>query len=439
MLPLPWMGGGWGEGAGRFTEKRFVMATEITMPKLSDTMTEGTFGVWKKGVGDPVERGEIIAEIETDKATMELEAFASGILLEQRARTGEVIRVGAVIGIIGAPGEAVAAVPGSPVEPEAEPPRIPEAATPPPSTAPVGEEPAEHGEKAAPVVRRHARELGIDLALVEGSGPGGRVLMEDLERYIGVSLNAPLPVEKPMKAAEEPPVPPPSPQPPAAGGELSLSKMRAAIARTVEQAWQEIPHFYVTVEVRMDEAEEVRRELKKSGTPVSLNDMVVKAATMTLASFPRLNASFRKDRIVTNDEISIGIAVSLDDGLLVPVIRGCNSLSLKEIAAESRRLIERARGGLLREPEMGGGTFTISNLGMYGVSEFTAIIHPPQAGVLAVGAVQDGTMMKSGHTASARLMRVTLSADHRMVDGAYAARFLKELKRLLENPVLMLV
>jgi len=423
------------------------MATDIIMPKLSDTMTEGKLGAWKKSVGDQVERGDVIAEVETDKAVMELEAFASGVLLEQRVKPGELVAVGTVIGIVGAPGESAApgtVIPEAPAvaAPAVEPALAPAPAPVPDETAPQPPRPAmaeaeDLQQKAAPVVRRHARELGIDLGQVAGSGPGGRVLLEDLQRFSGVMLAGEVTREEPLPLSDEEPASPEVPQ--LEGGVVPLSRMRAAIARTVTEAWRTIPHFFVTVEIQMDEVEEVRRELKESGSPLSINDMIVKGTAMALARFPMLNASFSEERIVSHDEINIGMAVSLPDGLLVPVIRGCQALSLKEIAVQSRRLVERARSGRLSEAEMSGGTFTISNMGMYDVAEFAAVIHPPQAAILAVGSVYDGIVVKDGQPVVARLARMTLSADHRLVDGAYAARFLKELKRILKKPVLMLV
>ncbi|HEY6871167.1 MAG TPA: dihydrolipoamide acetyltransferase family protein [Geobacteraceae bacterium] len=416
------------------------MATEITMPKLSDTMTEGRLLAWKKGVGEKVERGEIIAEVETDKATMELEAFTSGTLLEMRIKAGEMAPVGTVIAVIGAAGETASpqASPPEPVEkaagaaaeaatPPAEPPpKAPEAAEAPRMEIPPAPEGTE--EKASPLVRRLAREKGIDLAQVPGSGPEGRILQEDLEGFL---LKREKPAEKPAR--------PEAAHPPVYEGAQPLSRMRAAIAKNVSLAWQTIPHFSVTVAVDMGEAERVRQELKESGSPVSLNDLIVKAAASAIGKFPLVNASFGDDGITSHAEANIGIAVALDDGLLVPVIRGCQGLTLKEIAARSRDLAEKARAGRISEAEISGGTFSVSNLGMYGVEEFMAVILPPQGAILAVGAVADQPVIKGGHLAAARIMRATLSADHRLIDGAYAGRFLAELKRVLENPVGMLV
>jgi len=452
------------------------MSTEITMPKLSDTMTEGRLVSWKKSVGEQVERGEIIAEVETDKATMELEAFASGVLLEIRTKPGEMAPVGTVIGIIGGEGEKVAekAAPTAeaatpekvePVKVEASVEKNPETEAAPveapkPVAAPDMEKPllevpagkpAESGdvtekgaeeqpspasgkgeEKASPLVRRLAREKEIDLGKVRGSGPEGRILQKDLEAF--QSEQAKFEVKAEGKSGRPVPATPVE-----ADAAQPLSRMRAAIARTVTEAWRTIPHFFVTVEVEMGEAERVRQELKGSGTPVSLNDFVIKAAAVALGKFPRVNGSFAPDGIRLHADINIGIAVALEEGLLVPVVKGCQGLSLKELAGASRDLIARAKAGKVGEAEMADGTFSISNLGMYGVDEFTAVIHPSQGAILAVGAVADRPVIRGGHLAAGRVMRVTLSADHRLIDGAYGAKFLREVKRVLESPVTLIL
>lgn len=426
------------------------MATEITMPKLSDTMTEGRLVAWKKSLGDRVERGEIIAEVETDKATMELEAFAAGVLTEIRVKPGEMVPVGTVIGLVGEGGEPPVAVAAPPSEaapvpdnwqpPPESPPSEPMAARDvperllevPPDAGSAPEHlppPVGDGEKASPLVRRLAREKGIDLRDVKGSGPEGRILQEDLEGFLGKQVEEKVEVERKT----------PTPEMSSLQGKQPLSRMRAAIARTVAEAWRTIPHFTVTVAVDMGEAEEVRRELKEAGSPVSINDLIVKACALALAKFPLVNASYMADGIVFHDGINIGIAVSLDDGLLVPIIGGCQSLTVKEIAARSREMVERARSGRITERELSGGTFTISNLGMYGVEEFMAVIHPPQGAILAVGAILDEAVVRDGQVTAGRRMRMTLSADHRLLDGAYAAKFLAELKHTLENPVTMLM
>jgi len=453
------------------------MPTEITMPKLSDTMTEGRLISWKKSVGEKVERGDILAEVETDKANMELESFSSGILLETRVKPGAMAVVGTVIAIVGEAGDAAPApekrtvLPPAGAENEQPTPAEqvlkgkasgkseglskterpqPEPVTgamdkeelPKPEKTtgePVASAPVD-AEKASPMVRRLAREQGIDLTLVKGSGPDGRILQEDLEKQVKVEVK--VEEEKQVKVevkVEEKASEPEQSFSGAQGAEQPLSRMRAAIARTVSRSWQEIPHFSVTVSINMSEAEEVRRELKESGTPLSINDLIIKAATSALVKFPQLNNSFAGDRIAVNSDINIGQAVGLEDGLVVPVIKGCQGLSLKEIAARSRELIGRAKEGKISEAELGGGTFTISNLGMFGVEEFMAVIQPPQGAILAVGAIRDEAVVQNGSIAAARIMRVTLSADHRLIDGAYAARFLQEFKRVLENPVTMLM
>ena len=424
------------------------MATEISMPKLSDTMTEGRLISWKKGVGEKVGRGDIIAEVETDKANMELEAFSSGTLLETRVKPGEIVPVGTVIAIVAEAGEALAMDEPPPTGPEQQ---QPPTVIPPPEgkdkPAPDRGKPSElsgigrgvEEEKASPLVRRLAREMGIDLKKVAGSGPDGRILREDIELLLKgkqTGFQAQPWGEVPESVpGDEPEIF----KEPSQGETRPLSRIRAAISRTVTRAWQEIPHFTVTIAIDMKEAEEVRRELKESGTAVTVNDLIVKAAAMSLQKYPLANNSFAVDRIRVNSDINIGLVVSLEDSLLVPVIRKCQLLTLKEIWSRSRELIELSLSGKITESEISGGTFTISNMGMFGVMEFTALIYPPQGAILAVGAVLDEAMVKNGEVCPGRIMRVTLSADHRLMDGAYAARFLQELKRVLENPVSMLV
>jgi len=413
---------------------------EITMPKLSDTMTEGRLVSWKKSAGERVERGEVIAEVETDKANMELEAFATGILLETRAQPGDQVAVGSVIGVIGTGEEAVT------------PPAPPPAAKEPPPALPIGPAvtvvtppsagitPAASPEgRAAPAVRRHARDLGIDLALVPGSGPGGRVLMEDLERFMGVGILTAPEMATPQPAHEGDAVSTVSSAPAAVPGEeRPVSRMRAAIAQTVTESWRNIPHFSVSMDVVMDAAEEIRRELTASGIDLSVNDFVVKAAALSLRKFPRVNASFAGSRQIIHDAVNIGIAVSVPDGLLVPVLKGCDLLPLRELAAESRRLVAAARSGTMAEANLTGGTFTISNLGMYGVTAFTAVILPPQSAILAVGAVREAVIPRKGLPAIASVMTLTLSADHRTLDGVSAAEFLGQVRTYLETPVVLL-
>lgn len=439
---------------------------EITMPKLSDTMTEGAVVAWRKSVGDRVERGEIIAEVETDKATMELEAFASGVLLEIRVETGETVPVGTVIGLIGKEGEQPEVRKAAPVEPapdaeletrddtgaesevEADSEDEVEAETKSDSMDEVEAESKDEPEpadsaadsdiSAAPVVRRRARELGIDLADVTGSGPDGRILLEDLKptvagesqttRLEGTSRTEESPKSKssrlPSQKAQD--TSPTAAQP--------LSRMRAAIARTVSDSWRTIPHFSVTVEVRMDAAEQLRQQLKADGTAVSVTALLIKATALALGKFPRLNASLQDGGVVVHPDINIGIVTRRDDGLLVPILRGCGELSVGDIANRTAQLVDRARHGQLSDTELTGGTFAISNLGMFGIHSFVALILPPMAAVLAAGAVREGVVALSGRPEVARLLSLTLSADHRLVDGVYAAEFLQAVRHILETP-----
>jgi pyruvate dehydrogenase E2 component (dihydrolipoamide acetyltransferase) len=443
------------------------MATDITMPKLSDTMEEGILISWKKSIGERIERGDIIAEVETDKATMELEAFASGILLEIRAEAGEVVAVGSVIGRIGSEDEepssenevlpparndeAAGTAPGQEPEKRAATEKVPVIGEKRQSGAgdsavstksrEVGEKTGTTAEKASPMVRRIARERGVELSLVTGTGPEGRILKEDLERFL---VKAEEQREKPAAAeiiGESPEIREsvPTSRKTIAGKSEPLSRMRAAIARTVAESWRSIPHFTVGVDIDMGAAEAVRKGFKDSGEHVSLNDIIIKAAATALVEFPRLNATWAEDRIEIHPEINMGVAVTMEDGLLVPVVRDCGVLSLREVSRLSHELIERARSGRIAQGDMTGGTFTVSNLGMLGVDRFTAIILPPQAGILAIGAVTDAAVVRSSHLAVARMMKAVLSADHRVVDGAYGAGFMKELKEILENPVRLLI
>jgi pyruvate dehydrogenase E2 component (dihydrolipoamide acetyltransferase) len=412
----------------------------IIMPKLSDTMTEGLLGSWLKSVGDTIARGDIIAEVETDKATMGLEAFDSGILLEQRVRAGETVPVGTVLGIIGTADEKPAGAGPAPViavkeKVEAKPAAAPE---PVPGAQEAVAGPAaavSSSEKASPVVRRRARELGIDLDNFQGSGSGGRVLLEDLAR---VSAEQPAVTPEAVETAsvDELSVAPDTQERAAV---QSLSRMRLAIARVVSSSWRDIPHFSVTMEIRMTNAEEVLSELKTNGTPVSINELVMKGVAVALPKCPLVNASFIDGSIVLHQEVNIGFMVKVEEGLLVPVIKGCQALPLAEIAESSRQLIQRSRNGLISEAELTGGTFSVSNLGAYGVSQFSAIILPPQVAILAVGAVTDRLVPGKGGPLPARMMKVTLSADHRVLDGVAAAEFLQELKQVLENPVRLLI
>lgn len=441
------------------------MATEITMPKLSDTMEEGVLISWKKSLGERVSRGDIIAEIETDKATMELEAFASGVLLETRVKAGDLVPVGTVIGIIGSEGEKISSgdassspdMPKKAGDGESKPEvQVSEKVPPPEQSLPVAESRSEQPrkrkeaeaekfrggvEKASPLVRRMARDQGIDLSRVTGTGPEGRILKEDLEAFLAQAeiKQEPLQTSETVTESAEATVSITPRRSSISGGTEQLSRMRAAIARTVTESWRTIPHFTVVMDIEMGAVEALHKGFKEAGDPVTLNDFIIKAVTTALMNYPRLNASWAEDRIEIHPEINISIAVNVADGLLVPVLHDCGKLSLREIAHQSRELIERARTGKTAQGDLKGGTFSVSNMGMLGVDAFTAIILPPQAGILAIGTVADAPIVRHGHIVAARMMTAVLSADHRMVDGAYGAGFMKELKEILENPVRLMI
>lgn len=404
------------------------MATEITMPKLSDTMTEGQLGAWRKSIGERIERGDVIAEVETDKATMDLEAFSSGILLEQRVAAGEVVSVGTVIGLIGEAGEAAPQPtptnhpsPPEPVTAQAAPVvtgHLPSAA--------ASERSVPHIAQAAPIVRRRAGELGVDLAQVVGSGPEGRIMLEDLERHL------PPGVLPPAGEAEPPSVKPSSPE--KFPGTTPLSRMRSAIARTTSDSWRTIPHFYLTREIEMDRSELAISGLKGEGVTVSLNALILSSAALALAACPALNTGYIDGGIVSHTDVNVAFAVALEGGLQMPVIRRADGKGVRELTVESSRLAESAREGRLTVDEISGGTFSISNLGMYGVDSMASIIMPGQAAILGIGAVVERPLARNGAVDIARMMTVTLSCDHRIVDGVAAAGFLTILKRLLEHP-----
>jgi len=404
------------------------MSTDVIMPALGFDMTEGLLARWLKNEGDPVEKGQAIAEIETEKATVEIEAAAAGILARILVPAGETVPVGTVIGVIAEAGEDAAAVSAPPPSPPASPPSAPSA--PPPSVpaaeAGEGTAPPETRVKASPVARKMAGDAGLDLSRVKGTGPGGRVMERDVQAAI---------------ATGSAPAPPGVPSGTAPGATVPLNRMRKTIARRMAESKATAPHFYVTVEINMDDAMKMREQLNGSAPEaerISVNDLVVAAAARTLARFPALNASYREDNLEMHSQVNIGIAVALEDGLIPPVLRDADKKGLNRIAAESRELAERARANKLRSDDLGGGTFTVSNLGMFDVDEFIAIINPPEAAILAVGTVTRRPVAAAGEIRIALLMKTTLSVDHRVADGAQAGLFMQEFKKLLENPVTLL-
>ncbi|HSK09613.1 MAG TPA: dihydrolipoamide acetyltransferase family protein [Vicinamibacterales bacterium] len=432
------------------------MASRVVMPKLSDTMEEGKILRWLKKEGDKVETGQTLAEVETDKATVEMEAYTNGVIRKLIATEGDTIPIGALIAVIGAPDEDISALlesaqapkPAAAPEPPAKPQQRPAAAarpapaqarrpgpTPAPRPAPAEKpqaEPAEGAEggrglRASPLALRMAADAGIDVATLQGTGPQGRIIRRDIEEA----------VEKAKGGGEAAPAAVPPAHPTEEVREVELSSMRRTIAKRLVQSKAPVPHFYLTVDVRMDRAWQAYRALRDENYPVSLNDVVVKATASALRRHPEINAAFAGDRVKQYTRVHIGIAVAIEDGLITPVIRDADSKSLLDIAEEGRELAERARNRRLQPHEYTGGTFSISNLGMMGIEEFSAIINPPEAAILAVGAVREVPVVEDGTVTIGRRMKLTLSVDHRVADGAQGARFLQTLTRMLENPLLI--
>lgn len=417
------------------------MAELITMLALSPTMDEGTLVEWLKKEGDTVSEGELIAEIETDKATMEMESFHDGVLLKLLAAKGDALPVGAPLAVIGQKNEDISELLASlksggtaaktAVEPTTT--SAPAAAVAASTPAPAAASPEDGRMKVSPVARKMAVEAGLNLSSVSGSGPGGRIVMRDIEEAIARPATA-----KVSAAAIAAPAD-------AAPTKLPLSQMRKTIARRLVEVWTTTPHFYVTAEFDMAKTMAQRKEINEglassgSSVKVSVNDMIIKASALALKAYPKVNVSFQGDHLVQYADVHIGIAVAVDDGLITPVIRNADLKSLSTIATEVRELAGRAREKRLKPNEYSGGTFSISNLGMFGIDEFSAIINPPEAAILACGAVQDIPVVVDGELRVGTRMRVTLSCDHRAVDGAAGAGFLLELRKFLENPILMLI
>lgn len=416
------------------------MATKILMPKLSDTMEEGTIISWYVDEGDEVKAGDAIAEVETDKAVMDLQSFSSGILRKKLLEPGQAAPIGALIAVLGTADEDISDIVGgaaevNPVAPAPKPVEEPKPAAPTP-VAPS----AEAGEgrvMVSPAAKKLAEERGVDLGKVHGTGPGGRIVEKDiLDAAGGTTPAAPKPPIQPAPST------PPVAAPPVPDEVKDLSQMRKAIVRQMAKSKAPVPHFYLTMEIPMEKAMEVVTELKDTHPeiPVGINDLIIKAAAEALGKFPQLNSSYvEENRVVVHKSIDIGIAVGLEDGLIAPVIRDCGNKSLRDISAASKAIVERARKRALQPEEYTGATFTITNLGMFGVESFTAIINPPEAAILAIGAIRDVPVAEDGHLRVGKRMMVTLSCDHRVVDGMQGAQFLQEFRHLMENPVGLVV
>ncbi len=431
------------------------MAEVVKMPRMSDTMEEGNVVAWHKEVGDEVEIGDLLAEIETDKATMDFESPADGVLLHIAIAEGAV-PIGGILAIIGEKGEdfkslldggAEAKSPSANGTPQKEiPPVAEEPAKPAPVNQPkeiVGNIPSDDRVKASPLAKKMAKDAQLDLSAIKGSGDNGRIVKKDIEAALqqggvpqkkepalsvqpaNLNIKKAVPVTNPTATEYE---------------DIPLSQMRKVIARRLGESKFSAPHFYLTVEINMDKAISSRKKMNEiAPTKISFNDLVVKAAAVALKQHPNINSSWLGDVIRKNKKVNIGVAVAVDEGLLVPVIRNADTKSLSSINMEVRELAGRAKERKLQPQEMQGNTFTISNLGMFGIEEFTAIINPPDACIMAVGSIIPKPIVKDGEMVVGNMMKVTLSCDHRVVDGATGAKFLQTFKMVLEDPIRMLV
>ncbi|MBV6425859.1 MAG: Dihydrolipoyllysine-residue acetyltransferase component of pyruvate dehydrogenase complex [Haliscomenobacter sp.] len=431
------------------------MAEIIRMPRMSDTMEEGNIVAWLKKEGDKVESGQTLAEVETDKATMELDSYTDGVLLHIAVKEGTV-PIDGIIAVIGQPGEdwqaVIAASQGSngTSEPVSAGSEKPSPAPQPVSSEPLAGESSDQRVKASPLARSIAKEAGVDLGRIQGSGDSGRIVKRDVEaamQYAPASAS-PAPQQAALvPSVVETPVPVPSAPafsaPVAEGGayeEVNLSQMRKVIARRLSESKFSAPHFYLTVEINMDKAIQMRVRLNEvAPVKLSFNDLVIKAAALSLRQHPAINASWLGDKIRYHNEVHIGVAVAIEEGLLVPVIRHADMKSLSQINTEVKNQASKAKERKLQPEEMQGNTFTISNLGMFGIEEFTAIINPPDACILAVGGIIEKPIVQNGQIVVGNTMKVTLSCDHRVVDGAKGAAFLQTLRQMLEDPIRMLV
>tara|TARA_B100000287_G_scaffold27612_1_gene26218 strand:+ start:4441 stop:5694 length:1254 start_codon:yes stop_codon:yes gene_type:complete len=417
------------------------MAEIVRMPRLSDTMTEGTVAKWHKKVGDAISEGDLLAEIETDKATMEFESFQEGVLLHIGVEEASTAPVDCILAILGEKGEDISAVieaDAAPVieekveEPKqvekdtsvkVDPIETPKVSSPVIETSPsvvVSNSTSNGRVKASPLAKRLAKEKGVDISLISGSGEGGRVVKRDVDNYQSGVVRTGLTEER---YSEEP-----------------VSQMRKTIARRLSESKFTAPHFYLSISVDMDNAISSRKAINaKLGHKISFNDIIVKASAMSLREHPTVNSSWRGDVIRRNEHVNVGVAVAVEEGLLVPVVRYTDTKTLSEISKEVKAFAQGAKEKKLQPADWEGSTFTISNLGMFGIDEFTAIINTPDACILAVGGIQQVPVVKEGQIVPGNVMKLTLSCDHRVVDGASGAAFLQSLKAYIENPITMFV
>lgn len=408
------------------------MAEIVRMPKLSDTMQEGVVVAWHKKIGDKINSGDLMAEIETDKATMEYESFQEGVLLHIGVEAGKAAPVDSILAILGEKGEDISAL----LSAEGSAPKKTESAkeekTPETAPAKVEEKtvvstPSASSDsriKASPLAKTIAKDKGIDLAQVQGSGDNGRIVKKDVENFTpSTGFKATMGNAFAQESFEEVPV----------------SQMRKTIARRLSESLFTAPHFYLTMEIDMDNVMAARKNLNEQlGTKISFNDIIIKAVAASLRKHPAVNSSWLGDKIRYNHHINIGVAVAIPDGLVVPVVRFADTKSLSQISEEVKNYAQKAKEKKITPDDMQGNTFSISNLGMYGIEEFTAIINPPDACILAVSGIKQTPVVKNGQVVPGNVMKVTLSCDHRVVDGATGSEFLQSLKRMLENPLLLL-
>jgi pyruvate dehydrogenase E2 component (dihydrolipoamide acetyltransferase) len=420
------------------------MAEIIYMPKLSDTMVEGVVAEWHKKVGDAVSNGELIAEIETDKATMEFESFYDGVLLHVGIEKGKAAPVNSILAIVGEKGEDISgllsATPkvetvSEPVAAEVEKSVVeaakPVASAPAPaavavSTPQVGNSNSNGRVFASPLAKKLAEEKGVDISMIAGTGESGRIVKRDVDHYVPYVGASPISISSPVGQESYTEVP--------------NSQMRKAIAKTLTASKFSAPHFYLKMEVDMDNAIAARKAINASGdVKISFNDMVIKAVAASLRKHPKVNADWMGDSIRYNNHIHVGVAVAVDEGLVVPVVKFADSKGIAQLGTEIKDLATRARDKKIKPEEMQGGTFAVSNLGMYGIEDFTSIINPPNGCILSVGQIKQTPVIKNGAIVPGNVMKLSLSCDHRVVDGAIGSEFLQTLKNFLENPVMMLV
>ncbi len=414
------------------------MAIKIEMPKLSDTMEEGVIAKWNVKEGDTVEAGDIIAEVETDKATMDVEVFDAGTILKIVPGEGDAVPLGGLIAVVGEEGEDIsdlleggessssASEEKEEVKKDAESESTKEEAS-----APTASSSSDNGRvKASPLAKKIAEDKGIDLSGVSGSGPEGRIIKKDVEDFKGSGgLTKPAASPTPAPSFES-----------LESKEVKVSQMRKAIARRLSESKFTNPHFYETIDIDMKAAFEARKAMNEANdVKISFNDIVVKACAVALTRHQAINSSWHDDVIMQHGDVNVAVAVAIDEGLMTPVINHADKKGLSQISAETRELAGLARDRKLQPDQMEGSTFTISNLGMFGIEEFTAIINPPNACILAVGAIRDVPVVENGEIVAGKRMKVTLSSDHRVVDGAKAAQFLNTVRNLIENPLSMLL